>query len=227
MEKSDIKLTTKIGAITTLIGSFCMIFGAMLMGVSGADLDSALDSGDISTYLIAANENRILLIANLTLWISGVILLGAAATSMARLSTKRPAISTLIKYCYAVAIPLVVTAYSAWLAVVVRVSSQNNQTTILIAETMGWFASRADWISTILVIAVGPALISASGRGVWVPNWLRIWSYFTLFTGLLNAIAMFTGGLTTFGFLIIPVGMGWMFAVSIVLFKRLNMNDQK
>ncbi|MCH7514306.1 MAG: hypothetical protein IH947_10265, partial [Bacteroidetes bacterium] len=39
---------------------------------------------------------------------------------------------------------------------------------------------------------------------------------------LLTAIAMYAGGLTTYGFLIIPVGLGWTIAASIVLFRRIG-----
>jgi hypothetical protein len=203
-----------------------MVAGAVLMTISGADLDLALEMNEISNYLVTANQGRFWLITNLCVWIVGVILLGAAATSISKLPTKRPEISLLIRYCYSLAIPIVVIAYSAWLAVVVKLAPQTNPNTILVAETVGWFASRADWIATILVLAIGPVLISVAGRNEWVPNWLRVWSYLALFTGLLNAVAMFAGGLTTYGFLIIPVGMGWMFATSVVLFKRLKMIDK-
>ncbi len=46
--------------------------------------------------------------------------------------------------------------------------------------------------------------------------------YIALLAGLLTTLAQFTGGLTTYGFLIIPVGMGWMLGASVVLFRRLG-----
>ena len=73
-----------------------------------------------------------------------------------------------------------------------------------------------------MVLGTGPVLIAAAGRSDWVPGWLRIWSYIALFAGFLTTLAQFAGGLTTYGFLIIPVGMGWMLGASVVLFRRLG-----
>ncbi len=219
MENHNFKTTAKIAAITVLIGSIFMIGGAALMGISGADLDKALDENDLANYLAAAKEGRVLLILNLTLWICGVILIGLAGTLMANLSDTRKVISKIIIYNYSIAIPIVVIAYSAWFAIVVRLSAHDPQDSAVLAEVVGWFASRADWIATILVLGTGPVLITLSGRDNWVPKWLHIWSFICLFTGVLNLTGMFAGGLTTYGFLIIPVGMGWMFASSAVLFK--------
>lgn len=219
MENYNLKITSKIAAITVLIGSICMIAGAVLMGISGADLDTALDRNELANYLTVAGENKPLLIANLTLWIIGVILIGLAATLMANLGVSKKVLSQIVTYNYSIAIPIVVIAYSAWMVIIVRLTSHNPQESVVLAEIMGWFASRADWIATILVLGIGPLLISLSGKDYWVPKWLLVWSYFTLFTGLLNFIAMFAGGLTTYGFLIIPVGMGWMIASFFVLMK--------
>ncbi len=91
----------------------------------------------------------------------------------------------------------------------------------MVAETLGWFASRADWVATILIVGIGPTLIAVAGRGEWVPNWFYYWSFLTAFAAVLNAVAMFTGGsgLSTYGFLIIPIGVGWMIAAGIVLLR--------
>lgn len=219
MENQNLKAAAKIAAITVLIGSVCMISGAILMGISGADLDVAINQNELANYLKTASENQTLLIANLTLWICGVILIGLAGTLMACLSDAKRIISKIVTYNYSIAIPIVVVAYSAWLAIVVRLSAHNPQDSAVFAEVLGWFASRADWIATILVLGTGPFLITLSGSETWVPKWLRIWSYLCLFAGLLNLIGMFAGGLTTYGFLIIPVGMGWMVASFFVLNK--------
>jgi len=217
------KLAARTGSITVLIGSICMILGAVLLAVTGVDLDTSLSKNDISGYLFEAQEHRILLIANLTLWIIGVIILGIAGIMMAHLGSECTILSKITGYNYYIAIPIVVIAYSAWLAIVVRLSAYNNDSSVLLAEVLGWFASRADWIATILVLGTGPFFITQTGRKIWVPKWLRIWSYIALFTGFLNLIAMITGRLATFGFLIIPVGMGWMVASFFVL-SRLSRN---
>lgn len=220
MEAQNIKTASKIGGYTTLIGSLCMIAGAALLGISGADLDKALYSGELAKYLATVNENITVVKANLSLWICGVILIGAGATMMASLSTQRPFFAKLAQYNYWIAIPLVVAAYVAWMALVVQLSPGNWGSSAALAEVVGWFASRADWIATILVLGTGPVLISLAGKNEWIPRWLYIWSFIALVAGLLNGIALFAGGLGTYGFLIIPVGMSWMIAASIVLFKQ-------
>jgi len=72
------------------------------------------------------------------------------------------------------------------------------------------------------LVGIGPVLISVAGRDDWVPKWLARWGFLALAASLLTAIAMFTGGLTTYGFLIVPVGMIWTIAASIVLFRRIG-----
>ncbi len=167
MKNHNFKTTVKVAAITVLTGSICMIGGAALMGISGADLDKALDENDLANYLAAAKEGRVLLILNLTLWICGVFLIGLAGTLMANLSDTRKVISKIIIYNYSIAIPIVVIAYSAWFAIVVRLSAHDPQDSAVLAEVVGWFASRADWIATILVLGTGPFLITLSGRDNW------------------------------------------------------------
>lgn len=221
------KLAARTGSITLLIGSICMILGAVLLAITGADLDDALVKSNLSDYMILAQENKILLITNLTLWLFGVIILGIGGIMMAHLGNECTILSKIAGYNYYIAIPIVVIAYSAWLAIVVRLSVYENETSALIAEIMGWFASRADWIATILMLGTGPLFISLAGRKIWVPKWLRIWSYVALATGVLNLIAILANGLTTYGFLIIPVGLGWMVASFFVLSRlsRTKLND--
>ena len=220
MEKQHKKNAARLGAYTTLLGSVCMLTGAAIMISSGTDMDLALYNGTIADYLRESLVNQYMLIVNLSLWILGVILLGIGATMMALLSEQNSILAQLVRYNYWIAIPLVVTAYMAWLAVVVRLASSASPEAAAIAEGIGWFAVRADWLATVLVLGTGPALIAAAGRGIWVPKWLRVWSLITLFAGLLTTVAQYAGGLTTYGFLIIPIGMGWMIAAAITLFRQ-------
>lgn len=224
MDAKNIETTTRVGAYTAIGGSVCAITGAALWGASGADIDQALAGGDIANYLTAAGESTHLLVANLTVWIAMALLLGIAATAMTALCERRQMIARVAMVCYWTGVPLVIAAYVAWLAVVVQVAPDTSPAAVLVTEVVGWFASRADWVATILIIGIGPALISLAGRGDWAPAWLARWGIVTAFTALLNAVAMLTGGsgLATYGFLIIPVGVGWMIAAGIVLFRRIG-----
>lgn len=216
------KSATRIGAFTTLSGSLCMLGGAAIGSASGADIDLSLAANDMAGYLTLANESKTLLIVNLSVWIIGVMLLGVAASMMTFLSSENQILSLIARYNYWVGIPIVVISYMAWLAVVVRLTLYEPSSVSAIAEAVGWFAVRADWVATVFVLGTGPLLLSLAGKNSWVPKWLMVWSYFCLITGVLNIIAMYMGDLSTYGFLIIPVGMGWMIASSIVLFKQLK-----
>jgi hypothetical protein len=190
--------------------------------VTGADIDQALANGDMANYLIVAGENAGLLAANLTVWIVMAILMGVAATAMVALCERRRFVARIALFCYWTGVSLVLSAYVAWLAIVVRLAPDNSTSAVLVADVFGWYASRADWVATILVLGLGPALISLAGRGEWVPAWLSRWSIVAVVAAALNAIAMLFdgGGLSTYGFVIIPVGVGWMLAAGVVLLRR-------
>jgi hypothetical protein len=42
-----------------------------------------------------------------------------------------------------------------------------------------------------------------------VPAWLAYWAMAAAPAGMLTVVAMFTEGLSTYGFLIVPVGLSW------------------
>ncbi|MBK8498956.1 MAG: hypothetical protein IPL52_09095 [Flavobacteriales bacterium] len=219
MNNQDTRIAP-IGAWTGMIGSLCMLCGAAIWGVTGADFDTAMVDDDIATYLTTARAGRTLLIANLSVWIVGIFLLGIAARMMSLLSSNAPVLSHLVRYNYGVAIPLVIASYMAWMAVVVRAVPMEAQVAGPLAEVVGWFGVMADWVATILVLGLGPMLIVRAGQGQWVPRWLHVWGHLCLIPGALTLLAMFAGGLHTYGFVIIPIGMGWMIGASVVLFKR-------
>jgi hypothetical protein len=41
-----------------------------------------------------------------------------------------------------------------------------------------------------------------------LPTWLGVWAAAALLPGVVTVVAMFTGGLSTYGFVIVPVGLG-------------------
>ncbi len=222
MNNKNINFTTRLGAYSAIGGSLIMIVGAALGIASGADLDLALASGDTASYLTTAGAASQMVTANLIVWIIGVIIFGVAGTALAALCEQRQMMAQIARYSYWISVPLVIAAYVAWLTIVVQIAPDNSPTAVLLTEVVGWFASRADWIATILILSCGPALISLAGRDEWVPTWLVRWGYVAIIAGLLNAIAMLTGGsgLLTYGLLILPVGLGWTIAAGIVVLQR-------
>ncbi|HPF68682.1 MAG TPA: hypothetical protein PLC20_13480 [Flavobacteriales bacterium] len=220
MEHANNLQARRLAGTLTLVGSLCMLGGAAVWGSTGVDMDQALDTGDLVGYLNSAAVHRTALIVNLSVWILGVFLLGAAARLMALLSRTNVLGSLLVRYNYGVGIPLVIVSYMAWMAVVVRLPGQDVASVAPIAEVVGWFGVRADWLATIMVLGLGPFLIVRAGRGSWVPGWLSVWGQLCLVPGVLTLIGMYCGGMTTYGFLIIPMGMAWMIAASVVLLRR-------
>lgn len=216
------KFDTRLGAYTTILAALLMITGAVLKVISGADLDQALTSGSVSNYLTKVEEVRHLLVGNLSFWIIGVFFLGIAGTTLADLCNTKKEIARIVKLCYFTGVPLAIVSFAAWLAIVVQLSADVSPSEITLAETIGWFVSRADWIATVLVVGAGPALISYAGREDWVPTWLARFGILPAIAGVLTCVAMFTNSLTSYGYLIVPIGLLWMIAAGIVLFRRLG-----
>lgn len=208
--------TTRLAAYTALAGAASFIIGAVLWSTTGADIDLSVTNGEMAGYLTAAAANRAVLVANLSFWIIGALILGVAGTTMANLSKRRVWAQTAL-VCYRTAVPLVIIAYVAMLSVVVQIAPDTSATAVSLAEVVGWIGSRADWVATILIIGVGPLFLSLAGQGDWAPKWLVRLGYGTGVCGLLTAVAMYTNALGTYGFIIIPVGLAWMIAAGVVL----------
>ncbi len=204
--------------VTAIAGAVLMLIGAALWAASGADLDAALADGAIPRYLTDAAANSELLVANLSFWIAGVLMLSIGGLMLLSLGVPNSNAAIAARAVYTTGAPLAIASFVAWLALI-RLAGSGGAEVEALADTLGFFASRADWIATVLLVSVGPALIVASGRDSWVPGWLAAWGALALFAGLLSTVAMFAGGLTTYGFLVVPVGLGWTIAAGVVALR--------
>ncbi len=220
MKSENNETKFRIGAITGLIGAVSMLIGAALWGSSGTDLWLALESGHVEGYLTAAGGLKGQLIANLSIWIFGTFIFGIAGIIMAGLSDQKPFYSLIADYSYKVAVPMVIISYVAMLAVVVQIAPDTSPMSIATAKAVGWIGVRIDDIATLLMLGLGPLFISLSGKSHWVPGWLLVWSYVAAFLGVISIVVLYFPGLGQYGFMVIPLGLGWMIAASIVLFKR-------
>lgn len=212
---------TRVAGTLALFGAGVMLLGAGIWASTSADIDVALVTGEMAAYLVAAAEHRAALVANLSLWIVGVLGLGAAGTAMAAVGNGPALIRDLARFVYWVATAVAIGAFVAWLAIVVQLTAATSPTGVAIAEVVGWYAYRADGVATALIIGVGPALLARAGRGDWVPGWLFGWGHFAAFTAVLSFLPYFVPavpfGLT---FVIVPVGIGWTLAAGIVLLRQ-------
>lgn len=210
----------RIGGYAAIGGTAIMLMGAALWGTSGTDLWAALDSGDMAGYLMAAGAVQGQLIANLTVWILGVLVLGVAGAALVRLCAQRQALAQVALVCIRTAVPLVIVSYIAMLALVVQIAPDASPTAVAIAEVVGWIGARADDLGTALTIGFTPLFLSLAGRQEWVPTWLARWGYLAGLVGLLSLIVLYIPGMAAFTFLILPVGLSWMIATGVVVLRR-------
>jgi hypothetical protein len=211
--------TTHLAVYTAIAGAASFMIGAGLWASTGADIDLSVTNGEMAAYLTTAAANKSVLVANLSLWIVGAFLLGTAGSIMANFS-KRRGWAHAAMTCYRTAVPLVIVAYVAMLAVVLQIAPDTSATAVSLAEVVGWIGSRADWIATILIVGIGPLFLSLAGQGDWASPWLVRWGYLAGLCGLLTTVAMYTNGLGTYGFAVIPVGLIWMIAAGVTLVRQ-------
>jgi len=212
--------TLKISGYTTLGGAVVMVIGAALWGTSGTDLWATLDSGDMAGYLAAADAVKGQLVANLTFWIAGVLILGVAGAAMSNLCVRRRALGQIALTCVRIGVPMVVVAYIAMLSLLVQIAPDTSATSVAIANVVGWIGVRADDVATALILGAMPFFLALAGRDEWMSTWLAIWGYLVGIIGLLSLVVLYIPPLRGLSFTIIPVGVAWLIAAGIVLIRR-------
>jgi hypothetical protein len=215
----------RLAGLTALGGGIIMIIGAVLYFSSGTDLWAAVDGGDMTGYLTAVGGVKAQLVASLSFWIVGVLLLGTAANAQVNLCEQRQALAQVARVCAGTAVPLAMISFIAMMSLVVKIAPDTSPAAIAIADVVGWIGARADDLATALIIGFAPLFISLAGQGDWVPNWLARWGYLAGLIGLLSLIVLYIPALAAFGFLIVPVGIGWMLVTGIVLLRRGNASE--
>jgi hypothetical protein len=211
---------TRLAGYAALCGAITMLVGAALWGASGTDLWAALDKRDMAGYLIASAEMKSLIVANLSVWIIGVLILGVAGAMMTEISSKEKGSVLVARVCFGTAVPLAIISFIAMLAVVVQVAPDTSASALSVASVVGWIGARADDLATALIVGAVPFFVSRAGRGEWVPGWLARWGYAAGVVGVLSLVVLYLPGLSALGFLIVPVGIGWMLAAGVVLLRR-------
>lgn len=208
----------KAGAVI-LIGAIIMLAGAIVWQAAGADLDAALATEGIPAYLELLGNVRHLIILNLSFWTLGVFLMGVGGFMLSNLSRQNYLPSQFAKFCFITAVPMAIVSFVGMATIAALIAPDTQPMSVEITEAIGWFSSRTDWFATILIVGLGPAFLSSAGSRIWAPRWLSFWGYICAIAGVLTLVSIYIGGLTTYGFLIVPVGLGWMIAAGIVLLR--------
>lgn len=217
--KEPANLARRSGWIA-IAGALLMVIGAILYFSTGTDLWAAVDQGVMEAYLPAAGAFKGRLVANLSFWILGVIFLGVSLTLMARLNETRPVMARTATLLIRTAVPLAIISFIAMMAIVVKIAPDNSPSAVALAEVIGWIGIRADDLATALIVGFAPLFTSLAARGGWMPVWLVRSGYLAGAVGALSLLVLFIPPLAGLGFLIVPVGLGWMLAAGIVLIRR-------
>jgi hypothetical protein len=112
-----------------------------------------------------------------------------------------------------------IVAFGAMLALVTQAAPLAGEIPAGTALALGWFASRVDWIATAMLVGLGPVLLSVANRD-WMPRWLVGWGYVAGVGGALSVAAMYLDGLTSWGFVSVPVGVLWTVAAGVTRLRR-------
>ena len=209
----QVKKQYRVAGYLAIAGALSMIFGAAFWGASGTDLWSALASNQMDSYLSQLHPVKGLLVVNTSFWIIGVLLLGTAGRLMAGFCHTKLGLAEMASTSISSAVPMAIVAFIIMLSLTFHQPSSDT------AYVIGWIGARVDDLATTLIIGVSPLLISIAGRSGWVPGWLFVFGGTAGVAGLLAIISMLTG-IVDLGFIIVPVGLGWMIAAGIVLIKK-------
>lgn len=210
---------TRTAGIAAIGGALIMLIGAALYFSSGADLWAAVDGGDMAGYLAAVGNAKTQLVANLSLWIVGVFTLGMAINAMADLGEQRPTAMQIARHCARTAVPLAILAFIAMLSLVLQIAPDTSETSVTVANVIGWIGARADDLATSLIVGFAPLFVSLAARDEWMPAWLAGWGYVSGLIGLVSLLSLYIPSLAQLGFLIVPVGLGWMIGAGVVLLR--------
>lgn len=197
----------------SIVGAVTMLIGAACWGASGTDLWQALAGNHMDTYLSHLPDAKRLLIVNTFFWSLGALLMVTALTLMVKLCISNPELAQMAKVFSITGVSVAIVSFIIMLSLAITTPS------VEIATIIGWIGARLDDVATMLIIGFSPLCLTIAGKADWVPAWLSAWGFLAGIAGLLGIIALFTG-IVALGFIIIPVGIGWMIAAGIVLVKK-------
>jgi len=211
----------RTSGIIAIAGSITMLVGTAVWATSGADLDKALDGDTMADFLTDAANSGAALVANLSLWMLGVVLLAIGGLGLVRRGRQDSLASVIGRFSLTAGAGLALGAYSLWLGIVLGLAPAHvaGASVIGTARALGYAASIGDWVATVMILGVGVGAIAAAGREVWVPRWLWIWGMASIAAGVLAILGLFLEARTTLTMIMLPVGMLFLIAAGIVAFR--------
>jgi hypothetical protein len=210
----------RAGGIAAIAGAVTMFIGAALWGSTGTDLWQALENDNLAEYLTAVGSVKSQLVANLSFWIIGVLILGLSGLILVRLSENNWVPAQAARVCYTAAVPLAIVSFIAMMSLVVQIAPDTSPVAVQLAEVTGWIGARADDLATALIVGFGPLFLAMAAKSGWMPGWLMRWGYLAGIAGTFSILTTYLQGMSAFGFIIVPIGLGWMIAAGVVLLRR-------
>ncbi len=207
---------------TSIAGAATMLTGTGFWAAAGADIDAALDDGTVAEYLVEAAGSTTLLTANLGLWILGVVLLGIGGLLLARLGDADSPAAAVARFAYIAGPAAAIVFFSLWLGIVLGLAPAHaaGEAVVGTAAALAHAVSTADWVATILIVAVGAAAVAQAGRDTWVPRWLFNWALVALAAGGLAIVGLLVDARSSLAMPVVPVGLGWTIAAGITAVRR-------
>jgi len=206
----------RAGGLLSIIGAVAMGTGGAFYTSTGADLWGLVDGDvDINTYLADAAASVSTLLVAHTIWIAGIVALTLGGVLLTGRSSDHT--STAARATYTIGAALAIPAFMTMIALT-RLAETGADAPAL-TEALAFLGARLDDLATVIVVGLGPVLITIANRRTWMPGWLAALGVASGAAGLLSIISMFFGQSASLGFLIVPIGLAWTLAAGIVTIR--------
>lgn len=196
LEGSRMSVTTERwgrGGAALLIGaSVWMAIGGITQGLLGIDYWTALEDGTLAEALSSA-DGRTLFQMTHVMWAFGMLLFVIAYT-LVRRHLQVVADHPLLDVAFHVVVMGATFNVVSYLAMASVTSTFAGATDITGAEGLLRMGLRLDDYATLMMLGLGPLLLSISGRGSWAPTWLIPLSALALVANVGLVISAFVGG---------------------------------
>lgn len=209
--------SVKLTGLLLIAGAVIMISGAIFLGTTGTDLWAATTNGTMQDYMIQIKGHIPPLVANLSLWILGVMVIGLAGSNLSKLNFQNHFWSVVALQFYRIGPILGIMAFLLMLSLVLVVPAEAEA--LLLADAIGWLGTTIDDLATMMLIGFGPLAICQAAKENWMPIWLFWWGQLAGLVNLIYLISLFIDAALGLTPVIIVLGMGWLIASGIVLLR--------
>jgi len=172
--------------------------------VIGLDLDAALADNTMADYLSEAAGSTTAIMVNISLWITGGLIMALGVTLLSHSVRPSPAAS-IARFGSVAGAASLVMFFPLMMGLVLGLQGRPELDAVGVAFGQG--ATISDWVGSILIFAVAPGGIALAGRDDWVPGWVVKLAQATMALGVLTIIGLIVGAVSPLGVPLIVVGL--------------------